>query len=346
MVTLTNILKYIAVGAVLPYLLGMKLSAKQTENTETPMSCVFHGYIVMWAAMQLVAIPMIFLKLSFRNFVVLCSVIFLLIALWNAVTERKNQVLFWKKQFAEIKKKKILWWILAALVLLQGLYVAASYMSNDDDAYYVATAQTALDTNSMYAIDPYTGDAFAEFPARYVLSPFPLFVAFFSQAVGVKAPVMAHTLLPFFLIIFVYVIYRMWAEKLFPQEEKKQTLFFLFVMLILAYSNFSTHAKTMMMFPRIWQGKAVLATILLPYILLPGTQMILGKMRKTDWINLFLTMTASCLVSSMGIMLAAIEIGICGLMAMIRKKNMRPLFLTALCCMPNVIYAGIYLMIR
>ena len=52
------------------------------------------------------------------------------------------------------------------------------------------------------------------------------------------------------------------------------------------------------------------------------------------------------MVSSMGIMLGAIMLGIFGFLNVIRNKNIKELCCTLLCCVPNLICAGIYLIIR
>lgn len=346
MTVMFNLLRYAFIGWLIPYLLGAKMTQAVEGNDARPMGRVLNGYIVMWAVMQLIAVPMIFLRADFHLFVAICMVVFVVLAIWNLVSERKLLCTEWKTMLVCMKAQGALRMMLWVLMVLQAVYVACSFLSNDDDAFYVASAQTALDTDTMYAIDPYTGDPFASFPARYVLSPFPLFTAFMAKIVGVNAPTMAHSMFPVLFILLVYVVYDIWSRFLFPENTRTQTIFVFFVMVVLAFSNYSTHARGMMMFPRIWQGKGVLATILLPLILVLGMRMISRRYSRVEWGYLFTVMMASCFVSSMGIMLAAIEIGICGLLAAFRQRQVKPLIYTLLCCVPNLVYAAIYVLIR
>ena len=341
-----NLIKYFLIGLVLPYLLAAKLTRKVETDAVRIVGNVLNGYIIMWAVMQLISVPMIYMHAKLSTFVWICMVFFLLISLWNLVSERHAIWNEWITMFSWLKRQGSMRVLLWCLMILQAIYVGISYLSNDDDAFYVASAQTSLDTNTMYAIDPYTGDYFSILPSRYVLSPFSLFVAFMARVVGVNAPTMAHTLLPMILILLVYVVYEIWARFLFPENIQAQTVFMLFVMVVLAFSDYTTHARGMMMFPRIWQGKAVLATILLPLILVLGMRMISYSYGRIEWFYLLVVMTASCFVSSMGIMLAVIEIGICGIIAMIHHRQIKQLIYTVLCCIPNLLYAVIYLVIR
>lgn len=344
--SLAVVVKYAIFAWVMPYILGIKLTRFAGGEEVRPLHCVFHGYLVMWTVMQCVAVPMIFLHRGFREMTYVCLGVFGAMILWTLVTDLGWSLGQWKSYPSLWKKQGIVQSGLLLLVVLQAAYVSLGYLVNDDDAYYVATAQTSLDTDSMYAVDPYTGNDLSSFPARYVLSPFPMFVAFMSRLIGVKAPGLAHTLLPFILLIFVFFVLYMWAKKLFDNQRTAQNCFLFLSMVLLAFSNFSTHARGMMTFSRIWQGKAVLASILLPFLLLLGVKMVTESYEKKDWIFLLVVMFSSCLVSSMGIILSAVEIGIFALLASLQHRRWRELVLTVLCCLPNVIYAGIYVLIR
>lgn len=344
--SLTVLLKYFLFGWLLPYVLGLRLSRKAEIEGARPLLSVFYGYIILWTVLQGISVPMIFLRRSFQEMTMVCLAVLVVTAGINFVTESKNCVRTWKAYPKLWKKQGRMQSIWIILVVAQALYIALCYLVNDDDAYYVATAQTSLDTDSMYLIDPYTGEALKGWPERYVLSPFPLFVAFMSRMIGVKAPAFAHTLLPFLLVIFALYICYLWAYQLFTKERAAQTIFLYLSMTILAYSNFTTHARGMMLYSRIWQGKAVLAAVLLPFLLLLGVRLVTQTYRKADWALLFLVMMSSCLVSSMGIILAAIETGIFGILAGWHKRSWKIIGATMLCCLPNLLYAGIYVFIR
>ncbi len=71
-----------------------------------------------------------------------------------------------------------------------------------------------------------------------------------------------------------------------------------------------------------------------------------GEAVRADWLFLLLLMCAFCMVSSMGIMLGAVMLGIFGILGAARNKSIKILIYTALCCIPNMICAAIYLAIH
>ena len=72
--------------------------------------------------------------------------------------------------------------VMAGILILIQLVVVVLYAHMDeDDAFYVGTATTAVETDSLYAYNPYTGAAYNVLPSRYILSPFPAFLAVTSR---------------------------------------------------------------------------------------------------------------------------------------------------------------------
>ena len=80
------------------------------------------------------------------------------------------------------------------LILIQLIVVVLYAHMDEDDAFYVGTATTAVETDSLYAYNPYTGAAYNVLPSRYILSPFPAFLAVTSRLCGGLHPaIVAHT---------------------------------------------------------------------------------------------------------------------------------------------------------
>ena len=203
------------------------------------------------------------------------------------------------------------------------------------------------DTDTLYQFEPYTGDAYYRFPARYVLSPFPMLAAVISRFTGVRPAVVCHTVYPFFFIPLAYFVYALLAEKLFDGKKEEKRLFLIGVSLIQLYSGFSSLTAGKFLLIRIWQGKAILAAVILPYLLYFALEYGSREYLKLrEWLLLACVMVAGCFVSSMGIMLAAIEVGVLSLVCVIRYKNIRLLLQVALSNGLNLLLAGIYLYMR
>ena len=61
--------------------------------------------------------------------------------------------------------------VVGILILFQLVVVVLYAHMDEDDAFYVGTATTAVETDSLYAYNPYTGAAYNVLPSRYILSP-------------------------------------------------------------------------------------------------------------------------------------------------------------------------------
>ena len=242
-----------------------------------------------------------------------------------------------------LKAGGILLIVVLATVIAQAIIVPRMALGDLDDSYYVATAETAAATNTLMEYNPYTGAVYKSLPARYVLSPFPLFVTLMSEACGTSPAIMAHSMLPTVLILLAYLVYLMIAKYIF--EPHKAGVFMLFTAVVLWYSYYSVYSQGVFMLTRIWQGKAVLTAILLPLSIAFGLRMYAGKMAGADWWLLLLLNMSCCMVSSMGIMLSAISIGISGIIAAIKNKKLRQLIYSALCCIPSIGCSLIYLLV-
>ena len=129
-----------------------------------------------------------------------------------------------------------------------------------DDCFYVATATTDVYTDTIFEVDPYTGTAYRALPRRYVLSPFPVFLAVVSQLSGRLHPaVMAHMVFPAVFLSMAYMVQAVLAKKWFPEKKRPRGSIFFWQ---LVSAVFPAILFTMRNFPdgSYLAGKAVLAS--------------------------------------------------------------------------------------
>lgn len=339
-------LKLIGTGlwfVVIPFLTGLSFTGGMKEDKESFLMTMLCGYLGMFALFEALALPMIFGRLPFTALKYTYGGAMLL---WTVISAALGRKRILPLTLGRLKKWRSLSWtcILAAvLIALQiGIYVAG--MSTDlDDSFYVGAALTTLDTDSMLGFSAYTGDALAKLPSRYVLSPFPILLAFFGDVTGFTPTLVAHTIEPVFFVALAYGVYALIGQRLFDRDVKSTGMFVSFLALIHMFSYYSVYTQGTFMLIRIWQGKAVLASVLLPAVFYFGMRVFTGDPGKGDWAALLALMTACCLVSSMGIMLAPIMLGIFGLLHGLLKKQWKRLGAAFCCALPSVLCAGIYL---
>lgn len=336
------ILVCLAVFLVLE-LLGMLLTRREEEENCIAWNFVA-GLLISFAIFEVLVIPCIFTYQKFHVFAGIYTVVLLGLCIVSLSLNHEKIRGFFKGLRKDSIKKPIIFYAAVLLILLEMfMYVQYAHI-DDDDAFYVATAVTTLEEDTMYTVNPYTGEAYSSFPARYVLSPFPVYNAFMSKMTGMHPTVCAHNVLPVIFVLSAFFVSYLIGMKLFKQDMKKTGYFLVFCSLIQMYSAYTTHPQGMVYLVRLWQGKAVLASVLLPACFYMAMRLFWNKGKHCDWLICLLLMISCCMVSSMGIMLGAISMGLFGILYGIYHKSVKELVFTALCCIPNVVLAGIYLL--
>lgn len=251
---------------------------------------------------------------------------------------------------------KILWLLFGVLLLIQ-LYMAFTYASFDgDDAYYVVESVLAVQTDTMNTILPYTGGS-TTLDIRHALAVITMWLAFIAKVSGVHATILAHTLLPMFLIPFTYMIYIEIGRMLFRKDPNKLPMFMIIMAVFQMFGHTSIMTSETFFLTRTWQGKAMLANIAIPLIvwlflwigedLEREKKSSLSTINKlSPWILMILVNMASGVYSSMGVMLGTILIGACSLILMIRYRKVSLAVIGAATCIPNVIYMLLYLSLK
>lgn len=303
-----------------------------------------HGYILLFAVMEILVLPMILLKMPLH---ILTSVYGILAAGFAA-----GGLLLWKKKnssknlLGNMERPSIYFWMAVLVIVLQVLMCAAMAHMDADDCFYVAAATTDVHTDSIFAVDPYTGCEYRVLPRRYVLSPFPVFLAVASRLSGGMHPaVMAHMVFPVIFLPMAYMVQYCLAEKMFSGERKAKDIYLLLTACICSFSGYSVYNTGNFQMVRIWQGKAVLASVLLPYLLYLCISIFFGEKRKNSWTALFLTNISCCLLSSMGIILAPLMTGCFLAASSVMQREWKTAAKGFLCCLPSIVLGVAYILI-
>lgn len=302
------------------------------------------GVVFMFAVAEILILPAIYRKLSLHFITVVFAAvmgIFAVYGLWELQKDGQNHICRIKR---ELQQTSVWIWIAVAAILAQ-IFIAVVYAHMDaDDSFYVATATTSVQTDSVFQFNPYSGVEYTVLPKRYVLSPFPVLLAMLSQLSGGLHPaVMAHTFYPVVFFTAAYLVYHQLGKIWFPEKKREQGIFLLFSAVLIWFSGFSVYTAGNFQLVRIWQGKAVLASVILPFLIYLGFEIMLEKQPQySRWLMIFLSM-AACHVSSMGIMLAPIVLGTFTLLALCRTRSFRCIGYAFLYMMPSLILGTVYL---
>ena len=332
--------------AIMPFLCGTLFTKYMKKDTGEIFLNWISGFIGMMALAQILIVPAIFLRISFRAVCILFYAVVALCALSGILFGWRRIVQMAASCAKQIKKTPLIVWAAFLLVFMQALVYVFYTHEDADDSFYVATSVTTIETDTIFQINPYTGRAFSGLPTRYVLSPFSVFQAILSRCVMLHPTIAAHTALPAVLICFAYAVYALAGKKLFDGSREKAGWLVFLAGVFLIWSGYTTSTQGSMTLLRIWQGKGFLAAALLPMAVYLFLRFLKDEEAKGDYVLLFCLMLASCLASSMGIMLGAILLGCGGLVLAVFRKSFRFLIGMFPCALPNIVFAFVYILIR
>ncbi|MCD8347771.1 MAG: DUF6077 domain-containing protein [Lachnospiraceae bacterium] len=340
---------------VLPILIGSFWSAKSYRDPGSLFLAYFYGVFIEFTLFEFLAIPMVFLRCSLRllSFVwmavsLLCAALSLYKARsQTAPAERPYHKQALMKKLTSLRKRLTpLLGVVLLCVSLQTACVTFGQHIDDDDAFYVATAVTAVETDTLMEYNPYTGNLYQNIPTRYVLSSWPLYLAALSTlCAGLHPTLIAHLLLPGPIVLFAYLIYALIAGELFAGDQHRQDLFLLFVVLILSFSGFSVYSSGVFLFTRGWQGKALVAAVIQPALFFQCWRAMKDAEGKAAWFHLFCTVTSACMFSSMGVVLSIVPVGVYAIVYSLEKKNWHYLPCSLLACGSAVACGVVYLIL-
>lgn len=352
---------------LIPACAGIPFLRKKTHFT--PGECFLTGYLFLFAAAEVLTLPMILLKAPLHILVWCYGAVGAIMALagifclkrkysmqtkdcqssaaFSAQTENRHSFAAFSAQTKNrIRSASPFFWCALILIAVQIIIVVLYAHFDADDAFYVATATTSVDKDSIFIFNPYTGKKYRNLPSRYVLSPFPIFLAVVSElCAGLHPAIMAHTIFPpVFQVMSYLVVYRIGSEW-FKDSAHGRGIFLYVAAALNSFFAYSTYNSGSFQMIRIWQGKALLAAALIPLLFYLSMTIVMEEKPKYPWYLLFFANIACCLLSSMGIILAPILQGSFALLGAIRFRSLKRFFYGILCCTPSVVLGIIYILI-
>lgn len=319
------------------------------------------GYLLYMAVFQIISVPFILLqgRISFGERGAFSTLVWVFGGL--SITLALSGIIIWwvkRKEKTKLhivakpkeKTEHILWCLVGVLLLLQLVMAVLLEFGDGDDAYYVAISTVTQSSDTMYLILPYTGRT-TELDIRHSLAPFPVLVAFWARVSGLHAATVAHIAMPLLSIPLTYGIYGMIGSRLFKGKKISMAVFLIFTEILVMWGNYSAYTAETFLMIRSWQGKAVLANIIIPsaFLLLYMIGEQLAEKRKAErslWFLLFMLVESASLCSTQGCVLLATLLGCFGFCLLFVYKKWKPFLMIILCLVPAAVYMGLYLWLR
>lgn len=336
---------------LIPTALGSLFTKADTRAKRLPMMWT-SGQMLLWTLFQFICVPFILLEIDFVYFVRTYTVIvavFLAAAFLVYRTKHikcRREVGLIRGYCRKATATRVFWIIFALLLLLQLILAVVMTYSDGDDAYYVAVSTITNNAGTMYRKLPYTGGS-TDLDARHSLAPFPIWISYLAEVSGIKAVTVAHVALPIALIAMTYAAFYLIAARLIRGEQIP--VFLVFTEVLVLFGNYSYYTAENFMIARSRQGKAALGSIIIPMIIwvilvIMGQISEMRKISVQTWLLLTMILSAGCLCSTLGALICCVLVGVSGICVAITYKKWRFLIPMALCCMPCVLYALMYVL--
>lgn len=350
---LLQILLLLFFAVAVPLMMGAGAASFVDTQRKNIWFMWMSGYLLFFAAFQLMAVPLILAESKFTVLVRLfCGFCVAAAAVGAAVWFFRNKkyplpsAVRSKPQRAEIVLFTVFGLILAIQLFL-AVYLA---FADGDDAYYVAVSTVTEASDTMYLVLPYTGGS-TGLDLRHGLAPFPLLIAFFARISGIHPAAVAHTVMPLILIPLTYCIYGLIGSRLFKGRRMQLSIFMIFTELLIMWGNYSLYTAETFLMTRTRQGKAALGNIIIPalFLLLYMIGERLSENRKVEkslWVLTGVLMIASCLCSTLGGFLVAVLLSVFGLCTVCSYRKWRLLVPLLLCMVPGAFYIGLYIVLK
>ena len=342
-----------------PFCIGLVPARFIPEEKRNPITVFLAGYLLMWAAFEVITIPAV-IWIQYDNFIFVLRW-FMVAALLLAAAGILLMYLEWKKtdsikslsgfsmpKLSSLSMEAKIEWLLFMILVGFQLYMAVTRASFDgDDAYYVVESVMAQQNNAMYKNLPYTGRS-SSLDLRHALAVFPIWVAFVAVKANLHATVVSHIVMPLILIPLSYFVYYEIAKVLFKSNKENVPVFMLIITLFQLFGNVSIYTNETFFLTRTWQGKSVTASVVIPMVFLLLLWLFTGEKNKKGqntglWIMLVcLNMTAG-VCSSLAVILVAILLAAAAFCLMVTERDLRIPVKLGLTCIPNLLYIMLYL---
>ena len=355
-----QIVMLILVLGIIPFCVGM-IPVNLIERQHRSLGVTYiAGILTTLAVFQVIAVPIVILnERGFRVIVPLFSILTILLGMVGVFmtwcTGKKEpfsgdgEILPFTRFFQKKEEEGLLWLFVLVLIGFQ-MFMAATLTSFDgDDAYYVVQSLLTDETDTLYRIRPYTGLS-TGIDLRHSLAVFPIWIAYIARMSGVHSTIVAHLVLPLVLIPVTYWIYLEIGKKLLKREMHKLPVFMIFISIMQIFGNVSIYTNATFFLTRTWQGKSLLANVVLPAIVwlilwIFDNDNYEKETRVGLWTLLVITNFVAAMSSTASVFLAAMLIGVTGLVMGIKEKDIQIPLRLMISCIPLVIYGTVFLLL-
>ena len=251
---------------------GLWINGKLEEENRSIGMTYICGFLMLLAAFQLITVPVVFADpWGFEWVIKIFTGIMTVLSGTGVIRSlhmfRRGERIFCERISLSGKDKweRIQWGIVFAMIIFQLVMAFTRASFDGDDAYYVVQSVITDETDTLYRILPYTGRT-TSLDMRHSMAVFPVWISYIARMTGIHATVLSHSILPLVLIPLTYGIYYEIGKKLFPEKKEQIPVYMIFLCILQIWGNVSIYSGATFFLMRTWQGKSMLANVVIPSI--------------------------------------------------------------------------------
>lgn len=329
---------FISLSLIYCYFFGYYINMFLNKSSEHGIRNISIGFTSLLAIIQAGTWFTVGFSLPFSVFCIEVTAIIIVSIVFCIYMQKKNSdTKTYSDLFKLSREEKIVTIIFVCILALQIAMTFVRYRSDADDSFYVSNAAMFLNEKILNVYDSSMGIKSVAPLTLYDFQIWEVFLSFLSKMISVEPVVLAHTLIIPILLSCSAAAYVALGKKLFIKSIHAK-MFYIIISIFHLMGGFSAYSQGSFLLSRIWQGKAVYLSIVLPFFMTWMLELYEDSTNKMNYLKVTICILAGLALnpSSMyvlGFQMAAMFVVIC-----LKKRS----FKIAIYAMPAIVLYGIF----
>lgn len=314
---------------IFPWLMGNLLAYKNTNTYARTISFRFGmGLILEMVIFYLLAMPLLRLNVSLSFLSILFAIVCTIICIVS--------IFLSKKEIISIPRYNIrlftFWLMLIVIAIEVFLNFISTSFNYSDDATYVTMVTAMVDSNELFRPDFVDPRGWLLAIPKYYFTSYYQYVAALCYLTKLHPLIMTQTVIPCLYTVPLYHMGTFLFSRWLLHKEEKTYILVTLISGLTVYGGYSqfTITKRLLQYP--WNGKAILAVIVIPYVFWMVNEFFSRQPQKIEILYLALALLAGTSVSLYGAAILPIMIMLLSAGYAIKEKNIKTVIVCALVC--------------
>lgn len=326
------------------YMIGDLFSLAQKNSTRGFPGKILIGFFLYFLCFQIIALPFKFMLSPLSNLSILWMVFLsILFLFWLYFNRKRLAALF--SSFHPAWNGSVFFILLLIGIQLFFIHYNSSTHALWDTSYYVGDVSSSVYTNTISQYDPYTGSILKKLNTEYLLETYQNHSAVMCQVLHLAPLVETRFVMASITVIVYNLLFYQIGALLLPKKKEYICLFLGFLFL-LNFFSFNLAAAPEFLFIRPFEGKTILASLILPTVFLYFLKIQQDTKNRSYWLEFLL-----CILGSFGLNMSAIYMipflaGILFVPLALKKRELSVFLKLIVCMIPCVIFSVAYLLTK